>query len=44
MNDVDIERLLALGLTTDEIYCAIEAPGPWTLNLEEHRHETASAF
>lgn len=43
MTIADIERLLALGLTTDEIYCALAAPGPWTLSLEDH-HEAAHAF
>lgn len=43
MSTADIERLLALGLDAEEIYCAIAAPGPWTLSLEDH-HETAPAF
>lgn len=30
-----IRRLMSLGLTADEIYCAIEGPGPWTLSLSE---------
>lgn len=44
MTTADIDRLLALGLTTDEIFCAIAEPGPWTLSLIEDRHETAPAF
>lgn len=35
MTDADIKRLLALGLTSDEIYCCIDAPGPWTLSITE---------
>jgi len=29
MTGDDIERLLALGLTGDEIYCAMTRTGPW---------------
>lgn len=43
MSAADIDRLLALGLTSDEIFCAIAEPGPWTLSLEDH-HEAAHAF
>jgi hypothetical protein len=35
VSDADIERLLALGLSSDEIYCALDAPGPWTLSRPE---------
>ena len=35
ITDADIKRLLALGVTADEIYCAIDAPGPWTLSRAE---------
>lgn len=35
MTDADITRLLALGITTDEVWCAIVEPGPWTLSLTE---------
>ena len=31
----DAKRLLAIGLSADEIWCAIEAPGPWTLSITE---------
>lgn len=34
MSDADITRLIDIGLTTDEIWCAIDAPGPWTLSRE----------
>lgn len=36
MTDADMGRLLALGLTSDEIWCAIAEPGPWTLSLAEN--------
>lgn len=36
MRDDDITRLRALGLTSDEIWCAIAEPGPWTLSLAEN--------
>jgi hypothetical protein len=35
MDDADITRLLALGLTSDEIWCAIAEAGPWTLSITE---------
>ena len=35
LTDADIKRLLALGLTPDEIYCALDAPGPWMLSRTE---------
>jgi len=35
MTDTDMTRLLALGLTSDEIWCAIAEPGPWTLSITE---------
>ena len=35
MTDADIKHLLWLGLTTDEIWCAIAEAGPWTLSITE---------
>lgn len=35
MTDADITRLLALGITTDEVWCALAEPGPWTLSITE---------
>ena len=35
MSDADVKHLLWLGLTADEIYCAIAEPGPWTLSITE---------
>lgn len=35
MSNADVTRLLALGISTDEIWCAIAEPGPWTLTLTE---------
>ena len=35
LTDADIKRLLALGITTDEVWCAIAEPGPWTLSRAE---------
>jgi len=34
MSDADITRLVGIGLTTDEIWCAIAEPGPWTLQTD----------
>lgn len=31
MSATDINYLLSLGLTIDEIWCAIAESGPWTL-------------
>ncbi len=31
MSATDINYLLSLGLTGDEIWCALAEPGPWTL-------------
>lgn len=31
MSNHDIEALMALGITPDEIWCAIAEPGPWTI-------------
>lgn len=35
MTDADITRLLASGITTDEVWCALDAPGPWMLSITE---------
>lgn len=35
MTDADIKHLLWLGLASDEIWCAIAEPGPWTLSRAE---------
>ena len=34
MTDADIKHLLWLGLASDEIWCAIAEPGPWTLQTD----------
>ena len=35
MTDAEIDYLLFLGISSDEIYCAIAEPGPWTLSRAE---------
>ncbi len=37
MTEADIRRLLALGLSADEIWCAIHEPGPWFLSTHPQR-------
>lgn len=37
ITDADIARLSAWGVTTDEIWCAIAEPGPWTRTLDDAR-------
>lgn len=36
MSATDINYLLSLGLTSDEIWCAIAESGPWTRTLTIH--------
>ncbi len=35
MTDADIKHLLWLGGASDEIWCALTEPGPWTLTILE---------